>query len=144
MLLHEAVREARKAAGLSQKRLAELAGIQRRQLATLESGGNVTLNTIRKVIAQLPNLETFTIDSVPVTVDAKPRLPSEEDFIRVARELNVIADRVTKMAREGHYPWAGEFAIKEANRAVAEALKARGGREEGEEEGGESEDPGAS
>lgn len=68
MLLPEAVRKARKDLGLSQKRLAELAGIQRRQLATLEDGGNVTLVTLRKVLAQLPNLETFTFDAVPATV----------------------------------------------------------------------------
>ena len=54
--------------GYSQKKLAELAKIQRRQLATLESGGNVTLATLRKVIAQLPNLTNFTIDGVHVAI----------------------------------------------------------------------------
>jgi transcriptional regulator with XRE-family HTH domain len=68
MLLHEAVQSARKNLGLSQKRLAELAGIQRKQLATLEKGGNVTLATLRKVLAHLPNLETFSLDTVTATV----------------------------------------------------------------------------
>lgn len=48
-----------------------MAGIQRRQLATLESGGNVTLATLRKVLKKLPNLEGFTIDVVNVTVDTE-------------------------------------------------------------------------
>ena len=68
MLLHEAVLKARKDLGLSQKRLAELAGIQRKQLATLEKGGNITLSTLRKVLAHLPNLEAFTIDAVKASV----------------------------------------------------------------------------
>lgn len=68
MLLHEAVKKARKELGLSQDKLSELAGIQRRQLATLEAGGNVTLATLRKILAQLPNLETFTLDTVTATV----------------------------------------------------------------------------
>ena len=68
MLLHEAVRKARKDLGLSQQKLADAAGIQRRQLATLEQGGNVTLATVRKVLGQLPNLETFTLDTIKVQI----------------------------------------------------------------------------
>jgi transcriptional regulator with XRE-family HTH domain len=68
MHLHEAVKKARKDLGLSQDKLSQLAGIQRRQLATLERGGNVTLVTLRKVLAHLPNLETFTLDTVTAKV----------------------------------------------------------------------------
>ena len=68
MLLHEAVKKARMDLRLSQKKLSEMAGIQRRQLATLEAGGNITLSTLRKVLAHLPNLETFTLDAVTATV----------------------------------------------------------------------------
>lgn len=68
MLLHEAIKNARQDLRLSQKKLSEMAGIQRRQLATLESGGNVTLATLRKVLVHLPNLETFTLDAVTATV----------------------------------------------------------------------------
>jgi transcriptional regulator with XRE-family HTH domain len=64
MELHEEIRRARKELGLSQERLAELCGIQRRQLSILERGGNVTLNTLRKVIGFLPNLEQFTFEQV--------------------------------------------------------------------------------
>ena len=75
MKLHEEIRRARKELGLSQGRLAELCGIQRRQLSVLERGGNVTLNTLRKVIAFLPNLEQFTFEQVrmkPTYIDHPP------------------------------------------------------------------------
>jgi transcriptional regulator with XRE-family HTH domain len=75
MELHEEIRRARKDLGLSQDRLAELCGIQRRQLSILERGGNVTLNTLRKVIGFLPNLEEFTFEQVrmkPTYIDYPP------------------------------------------------------------------------
>ncbi|HEV7242082.1 MAG TPA: helix-turn-helix transcriptional regulator [Thermoanaerobaculia bacterium] len=75
MELHEEIRRARKSLGLSQDRLAELCGIQRRQLSILERGGNVTLNTLRKVIGFLPNLEDFTFEQVrmkPTYIDYPP------------------------------------------------------------------------
>jgi transcriptional regulator with XRE-family HTH domain len=62
--LHEEIRRARKDLGLSQGQLSDLCGVQRRQLSTLERGGNVTLNTLRKVIGFLPNLEEFTFEQV--------------------------------------------------------------------------------
>ncbi len=73
--LHEEIRRARKELGLSQGRLAELCGLQRRQLSVLERGGNVTLNTLRKVIGFLPNLEQFTFEQVrmkPTYIDHPP------------------------------------------------------------------------
>jgi transcriptional regulator with XRE-family HTH domain len=75
MELHEEIRRARKDLGLSQEKLAELCGIQRRQLSILERGGNVTLNTLRKVIGFLPNLQNFTFEQVrmkPTYVDYPP------------------------------------------------------------------------
>jgi transcriptional regulator with XRE-family HTH domain len=87
MLLHEAVQAARKDLRMSQKRLAELAGIQRRQLATLESGGNITLATLRKVLAHLPNLETFTIDAVTATVRRNVSPPEQEEVVAEAIQV---------------------------------------------------------
>jgi transcriptional regulator with XRE-family HTH domain len=78
MLLHEAVKKARKDLRLSQKSLADLAGIQRKQLATLETGGNITLATKRKVLAHLPNLETFSLGAVTAMV--RRQVPPEEQF----------------------------------------------------------------
>lgn len=73
--LHEEIRRARKDLGLSQGQLSALCGVQRRQLSTLERGGNVTLNTLRKVIGFLPNLEEFTFEQVrmkPIYIDLPP------------------------------------------------------------------------
>ena len=52
-----------------------LCRVRRRQLSTLERGGNVTLNTLRKVIGFLPNLEEFTFEHVrmkPTYIDLPP------------------------------------------------------------------------
>jgi transcriptional regulator with XRE-family HTH domain len=73
--LHEEIRRARKDLGLSQSQLCALCGVQRRQLSTLERGGNVTLATLRKVIGFLPNLQDFTFEQVrmkPTYVDLPP------------------------------------------------------------------------
>src|SRR5687767_10047242 len=75
MELHEEIRRARKDLDLSQARLAELCRIQRRQLSILENGGNVTLNTLRKVISFLPNLKEFTFEQIrmkPQYIDIPP------------------------------------------------------------------------
>jgi transcriptional regulator with XRE-family HTH domain len=87
MLLHEAVKNARKELGLSQDKLSELAGIQRRQLAKLEAGGNVTLATLRKVLAQLPNLETFSLDAVTATVKREISTAEKAQAMRSALQL---------------------------------------------------------
>lgn len=95
MLLHEAVQKARKDLHLSQKKLAEMAGIQRRQLATLEQGGNVTLATLRKVLAQLPNLETFSLDAVTATV--RRHVPHEEQMKAVDSAMNLLGEALRDM-----------------------------------------------
>lgn len=82
---------------LSQKKLAEQAGIQRRQLATLEKGGNVTLNTVRKVLAQLPNLESFTLDAVNVDVTLKP--PPPFDPTKFGETVEILAQTLESMAK---------------------------------------------
>src|SRR5689334_15422662 len=61
MELHQAIRKARKELKMSQQKLADLAGIERKQLSILENGGNVTLSTIRKIVEHLPNMEPFTL-----------------------------------------------------------------------------------
>ncbi|HEV7590474.1 MAG TPA: helix-turn-helix domain-containing protein [Longimicrobium sp.] len=52
-MLGEAVREARIRKGLTQARLARLAGVSRRHLAALEKGANVSINVLKKVAAVL-------------------------------------------------------------------------------------------
>lgn len=105
MLLHEAVKKARKDLHLSQKSLAELAGIQRKQLATLETGGNITLATLRKVLVHLPNLETFSLDAVTATV--RRQVPPEEQFQAVKTAFDLLGEALQSLAtkvNEGQEP----------------------------------------
>lgn len=95
MLLHEAVKKARKDLGMSQKQLAELAGVQRKQLGTLENGGNVTLSTLRKVLGHLPNLETFSLDAVTATV--RHYVPPEEKQQAVDTAMDLLNTAVRSL-----------------------------------------------
>jgi len=114
MLLHEAVQAARKELHLSQKRLAELAGIQRRQLATLEAGGNITLATLRKVLAHLPNLESFTIDAVTATVRRNVSPPEQEEVVAKALEVMTAAlTGLTNAMKAGRKPGEREMRVFE-------------------------------
>jgi len=67
-MIHERVRQARIERNLSQVQLAELAGVPRERVRTLERGGNVTLSTFEKIVAQLPNLKELIIGGVRVTI----------------------------------------------------------------------------
>jgi len=60
MLLHEELRAAREAAGLTQSELAKQAGIPRNQVVRAEKGENITLDTLRKIAVYLP-LENLTL-----------------------------------------------------------------------------------
>ncbi|HEX6100992.1 MAG TPA: helix-turn-helix transcriptional regulator [Thermoanaerobaculia bacterium] len=60
-MLHEQIRDARIAHGLSQVKLAKLANVPRSQLRNFENGQGIHLTTFLKIIAQLPNLERLTL-----------------------------------------------------------------------------------
>ena len=77
MELHEEIRRARKDMDFSQAQLADLAGVQRRQISILERGGNVTLNTLRKVLSILPNLREFTFEQLRMKPEYRDALPFE-------------------------------------------------------------------
>src|SRR5688572_15780086 len=117
MLLHEAVQKARTDLGLSQKKLAELAGIQRKQLATLEKGGNITLATLRKVLVHLPNLETFQLDAVTTTV--RREVPPQEAVENVRSALTQLGEAMqvmfTKIAAGGDFDEADVEALGKAS-----------------------------
>ncbi len=116
MLLHEAVLKARKDLGLSQKRLAELAGVQRKQLATLEKGGNITLATLRKVLVHLPNLETFALDAVTATVrrDVPPREAVEKVQLGLKQAGQAMRGILDKLANGQMYDEADVAAFRQA------------------------------
>ena len=63
-MLQEQIRQARIDHGYSQAELARLAGVPRERVRQLEMGGNVTIETFRKIVAQLPHLETLSLGSV--------------------------------------------------------------------------------
>jgi len=75
MELHEEIRRARKDMDLTQGELADLIGIQRRQISSLERGGNVTLNTLKRVLAFLPNLREFTFEQLRMKPEYRDSLP---------------------------------------------------------------------
>jgi transcriptional regulator with XRE-family HTH domain len=60
MLLHEELRRARESVGLTQAQLANLAGIPRNQIVRAETGENITLETLRKIVVHLP-VENLTL-----------------------------------------------------------------------------------
>ena len=91
--LHEAVRRARKERGLTQAALGRLAGVQSKQISTLEQGGNVTLNTLKKILTHLPDLDAFTFNRANATCqthDEKPAGVAGEAAV-FARALEVLA-----------------------------------------------------
>jgi len=123
MQLHEAVKFARMELKLSQKKFAEKAGIQRRQLATLENGGNVTLATVRKVLAQLPNLERFTLDAVTVDVQSEPTPVDHEKFNQAVELLAHAFDGLARRLRTGQPPSAENIAeLRNVNVKLLSAL----------------------
>lgn len=63
-MLQTEIRQARIDHGYSQAQLARLAGVPRERLRQLESGGNVTIETLQKVLAQLPRLKAISIGTV--------------------------------------------------------------------------------
>ena len=65
-MLHEQIREARIQAGLTQVKLARMAGVPRSQLRKFEEGGNITLTTLRKIVEQLPDLPPLELGAVQI------------------------------------------------------------------------------
>lgn len=138
MLLHEAVRRARQELELSQVKLAERAGIQRRQLATLEKGGNVTLATLRKVIAHLPNLESFTLDTVNVNVNSVPMRLDQEKWLEAIQAISGVFNALAESISATGMPSPEALqALKDVNAqiyasVVPDKRKVRAGDGEGE------------
>lgn len=63
-MLHTQIRQARMDHGLSQSELARRAGIPRDRLRQFENGENITIETLMKILAQLPDLRTITLGAV--------------------------------------------------------------------------------
>ncbi len=85
-MLGNTVREARIRKGLTQARLAKMAGVSRRHLAALEKGANVSVNILQRVAAVLELTEIVIGDlSLRSTDDRQFNVPLLADTIRQAR-----------------------------------------------------------
>ena len=89
-MIHAEFREARIAAGLTQVEVARRAGVLRKQVQALESGANVTLETIRRIAPVLPNLRRGSLGGLEIVVenaDLEEARRAALDLFDVARRL---------------------------------------------------------
>ena len=87
-MLGDTVREARIRKGLTQARLAKLAGVSRRHLAALEKGANVSINILQRVATVL-DLTEINLGDLSLRASGRERaavnMPLLTDTIREAR-----------------------------------------------------------
>ncbi|HYC59999.1 MAG TPA: helix-turn-helix domain-containing protein [Thermoanaerobaculia bacterium] len=86
-MLGETVREARIRKGLTQARLAKLAGVSRRHLAALEKGANVSINILQRVatVLDLTEINLGDLSLRAARSDHAVNMPLLTDTIREAR-----------------------------------------------------------
>jgi DNA-binding XRE family transcriptional regulator len=71
-LIGAAIKDARKSRKLTQKELGERVGVQTAQISKIESGRNLTISTIVKVLKGLGITANFSISGVaPITLGAQ-------------------------------------------------------------------------
>jgi transcriptional regulator with XRE-family HTH domain len=87
------LREARRLGKLTQNELAERAGLPRSRIQMVEDGGNVTIGTLEKVIAQLPALRVLTLGGVDfVAIDRIAAQTAVEGVLANAGRLAELLD----------------------------------------------------
>jgi transcriptional regulator with XRE-family HTH domain len=92
-MLHDEIREARIAHGYSQSKLSKLAGVPRTRLRMFEEGGNITIETLEKIVNALPNLKTVTIGRMQMRTHAEP-----EEMKKALEDLIAAAQRIIKLS----------------------------------------------
>jgi transcriptional regulator with XRE-family HTH domain len=102
-MLGETVREARIRKGLTQARLAKLAGVSRRHLAALEKGANVSVNILQRVATVL-ELTEIPLGELSLRNGDKDNLPVNFPLLSdTIREARVDAERAQEtLARAEH------------------------------------------
>ena len=107
-MLGQTIREARLRKGLTQDRLARMAGVSRRHLAALEKGANVSVSILQRVAAvlELTEIHLGTLAVRPADL-SKVNLPLLTDAIREARADAERANAV--LARAQDLLGGGEF-----------------------------------
>jgi transcriptional regulator with XRE-family HTH domain len=113
-LLHVELRRAREKAGLSQQALAERAGIPRNQVVRAERGENITIETLRKIVAFLPVTELTLIDTKGLRVDvfAEP----EKLFLGAMESVLLLTDALRGAI---HLAMQARTALEVARRATS-------------------------
>lgn len=102
------IRHAREAAGISQAELARRARLSRRHLTLIEKNGNVSLETIAKILDVLPGLRRLTIGSHQIAfgVSSEQHTRVEEihrtleTIVHEAIKARDVAKQVLQPARE--------------------------------------------
>src|SRR5215211_6059022 len=86
LMLGEAIKEARIRKGLTQARLAKMAGVSRRHLAALEKGANVSVGILQRVatVLELAEIQLGSLSLRPADLP-KVNMPLHTDAIREAR-----------------------------------------------------------
>lgn len=96
-MLHDQIRQARIDHGLNQSELARRAGIPRDRLRQFENGENITVETLMKILAQLPNLQTVNIGAVEVrtgAVDIAEVREAVAQWLESGRKLLTLLERI--------------------------------------------------
>jgi transcriptional regulator with XRE-family HTH domain len=121
-MLGETVRETRIRKGMTQARLARLAGVSRRHLAALEKEANVSILVLKKVAAVL-ELKEIELGGLAVRASSEPdvNMPLLADTLREARAGATRAE--TMLARaEGMLNGETRLAAEEPQRAPVTIL----------------------
>lgn len=84
-MLNEKIRRERERLGIQRTQLARDAGVPRSQLIIFEDGGNVTLSTLEKILAQLP---TLRLDVLPANLDLDAAVKAAVDVQKLVRNLD--------------------------------------------------------
>jgi len=113
--IQDEIRKAREALKISPAELARRAGIQRSLIGKIERGDNFTIETLQKIVAQLPNLEVLHLGSQKIQL-AGP--PGELDSI-LAEHL----EAATALAQASLTTQEAARALASASLASAKAIE---------------------
>jgi len=112
MMLHEELRRAREAAGLSQAALSARTGVPRNQIVRAERGDNITVDTLRRLAAHLPVTKLTLLDNIELRVNilAEP----EKLYVGAAETVEKLAEAMTLALRQVVVARTGMLVAREA------------------------------
>ena len=90
-VLSRKIREERERLGVTQAALARASGVPRSQLAAFESGANVTVSTIERILREI---STLRLDVVPASLDLEAARRAAEELETYAAYMQVAAARL--------------------------------------------------